>query len=650
MGVAVESISSGKFSQERRLKLVEDDQYALPASLQAVVELGPKFTAVRGRQLIEELNPNINPSRWNADQVRNVLEALPQKVWKRGVNIYDLERILEATYRILNGEKQPQVLKDLRIDHNVLSAGLQEVAAILSERDLTPKRPRKRKKTVKKIGAASLLESHEKGSVSLDQPEPAEAPDIKPEVDIQMPSATVEERPEELPEIEEPGEELQDWEEGEEVPVAIDRPAQDEPRGSTSGDRLHYYAIVDEVERLGTSIEELENDMEADPALDPSGFVDEEELVREAPEELEVLESIPEIVDTSNEADIDWILDTPQLGELLDKARRQNGSLSSADVRETANDLGLDSNERLALYKLMRHEDIKVVFEEDEERPRIHSEEKHSTTDSLQLFLQEAGRHKLLTAAEEVTLAKRIERGDEAAKRKMIESNLRLVVSIAKRYRGHGLSFLDLIQEGSLGLNRAVEKFDWRRGYKFSTYATWWVRQAVQRAIYNDAKTIRVPVHVGERRQKIGREAAKFQAQFGHEATREELAEATGLSLAHVNEALDAAIVAASIHSPVGKEGETELGDILADPNSDHEVHEQAHLSMRERTIREVLSGLPDRERRVLELRYGFDGEPQTLEAIGRELNITRERVRQLEGQALSRLATMRETQGLRDS
>jgi RNA polymerase primary sigma factor len=264
--------------------------------------------------------------------------------------------------------------------------------------------------------------------------------------------------------------------------------------------------------------------------------------------------------------------------------------------------------------------------------------------DSLQLFLADIGRHKLLTAAEEVMLAKAIERGDLTAKRRMIESNLRLVVSIAKGYRGLGVPFLDLIQEGTLGLNRAVEKFDWRRGYKFSTYATWWIRQSVQRAVANHARTIRVPVHVVERQQKLGRAARRLEVELGREATKEELAEATGLPIQHVDEALGAAQASVSLNQTVGADDEGELGDLFADREA-LDPYEEAEESLRRQGVRRALDALPERERRILELRFGFEGEPWTLEAIGHELDLTRERVRQLEGQALARLAALRELQ-----
>jgi len=266
----------------------------------------------------------------------------------------------------------------------------------------------------------------------------------------------------------------------------------------------------------------------------------------------------------------------------------------------------------------------------------------HGAGDSLQLFLADVGKHKLLTASEEVTLAKQIEKGDLIAKRKMIESNLRLVVSIAKGYRGLGVPFLDLIQEGTLGLNRAVEKFDWRRGFKFSTYATWWIRQSVQRAVANNARTIRVPVHVVERQQKLGRAARRLEVELGREATKEELAEATGLPVQHVDEALGAAQASVSLNQSVGADDEGELGDLFADREA-ADPFEEAEESLRKQGVRKALDALPERERRILQLRFGFEGDPWTLEAIGHELGLTRERVRQLEGQALQRLAALRD-------
>jgi RNA polymerase primary sigma factor len=257
----------------------------------------------------------------------------------------------------------------------------------------------------------------------------------------------------------------------------------------------------------------------------------------------------------------------------------------------------------------------------------------------LELFLAEIGRHRLLSAAEEVRLAKRVERGDLAAKKQMINANLRLVVSIAKRYRRLGVPFLDLIQEGTLGLNRAVEKFDWRRRYKFSTYAHWWIRQAVERTIANQARTIRLPVHVIERRQKLARAARTLAPALGREPSLEELAEATGLPLGHVRQALGCAEASVSLNQAVGADGATELADFLADPAAGDPV-EEAERSLLRQTVQRRLERLPERERLIVERRFGLQGEPQTLETVGRELGLTRERVRQLEVQALKQLET----------
>jgi RNA polymerase primary sigma factor len=260
-------------------------------------------------------------------------------------------------------------------------------------------------------------------------------------------------------------------------------------------------------------------------------------------------------------------------------------------------------------------------------------------TDSVTLFMNEIGKHDLLTAAEEVALAKRIERGDRQAKERMINSNLRLVVSIAKRYRGHGVSFGDLIQEGVIGLNRAAEKFDWRKGFKFSTYATWWIRQACQRAISNQGRTIRVPAHVHERRIKLARLGRQFEIEHGREPTEPELAAMSGYEEQHVVEALGAVEASVSLNQAVGDDGDGELGDLFADPDA-LDPSEEAGDVMRRLAVRTALLELPERERRLLELRFGFEGEQQTLDAIARELGVSRERARQLERQALGRLET----------
>jgi RNA polymerase primary sigma factor len=274
----------------------------------------------------------------------------------------------------------------------------------------------------------------------------------------------------------------------------------------------------------------------------------------------------------------------------------------------------------------------------DEEFELDLTAETELTTDSLQLFLNEAGRYPLLTAAEEVELAKRIERGDMAAKERMITSNLRLVVSIARRYQTQGITLNDLIQEGVIGLIRATEKFDWRKGFKFSTYATWWIRQAVQRGVANKARTIRIPVHVVEREQKVARSERELMAQLGQAPSEEEIAVRAKLPLSQVREVRQAARAVASTDAPIGSDGDTSFGELFAasGPSTEDEVE----TVFRGDAVRRAVAKLPERQRDVISLRFGLVGEgPTSLEQIGRQLGITRERVRQIEAEALRRLA-----------
>src|SRR6266480_227939 len=272
------------------------------------------------------------------------------------------------------------------------------------------------------------------------------------------------------------------------------------------------------------------------------------------------------------------------------------------------------------------------------------------SVDSLRLYLRSIGRVELLTAGEEVSLAKRIERGDMVAKQHMIEANLRLVVSIAKGYLGRGLTFLDLIQEGSLGLIRAVEKFDYRRGYKFSTYATWWIRQAVSRALADKARTIRIPVHMVERLNKlISAERALIQ-QLGREPSAAELAAELECSVPEVREVLRLAQQPVSLEKPMGEDEGSALGDLVEDASAESPF-EIASAALRRERIARVLQSLPAREREVIELRYGIvGGRPRTLEEVGQAFNITRERVRQIENRTLKKLQTLPDAQQLREA
>jgi RNA polymerase primary sigma factor len=301
-------------------------------------------------------------------------------------------------------------------------------------------------------------------------------------------------------------------------------------------------------------------------------------------------------------------------------------------------------------YSALEELHIEVVDEADDDSGvELEAEAREISTDALQLFLKDIGKVPLLTAAQEVELAKRIERGDHAAKQKMVESNLRLVVSIAKNYRNQGLPFLDLIQEGTIGLVRAAEKFDYRKGFKFSTYATWWIRQAVARALADKARTIRMPVHVVEKLNKIGRIERKLLGELGREPTVEEIAAELEFEADEVEHIKRSAQAPVSLEKPVGDEEESEFGHFLADEGAPA-PEEAVETTLRKETLKRVLQTLSLRERRVLEMRYGLDGQhPRTLDEVGRTFNVTRERVRQIENQCLKKLQALAEAQKLRD-
>ena len=332
------------------------------------------------------------------------------------------------------------------------------------------------------------------------------------------------------------------------------------------------------------------------------------------------------------QADLQLILETAE----------QTGTVRAEELAELLEAHELDALETEALYRELEQRGIEIVESERAAAPVAPPATPDTTTDALQLFLREAGRHRLLTAAQEVEISKRIERGDPNAKREMIESNLRLVVSIAKRYRNQGLPFLDLIQEGTLGLIRAVEKFDWRRGYKFSTYATWWIRQAVARALADKARTIRMPVHIVERMQRLNRAERTLWTQLGREPTLAEIAEEASLPLEQALEVQAAARASTSLDQPVGEDEDAVLGDFVA--TDDALPEEAVEATLTREALARALEGLPVHERNVLRLRYGLDdAEPATLEEIGRRLGITRERVRQIELETLKRLAKQQE-------
>jgi RNA polymerase primary sigma factor len=339
--------------------------------------------------------------------------------------------------------------------------------------------------------------------------------------------------------------------------------------------------------------------------------------------------------------------------EALIRRGDEEGCVNLSELSELTQELELSDDEAQALADRLEARGIDVTDDcgrqADGPPTYANGDLATMTGDALQLFLRDVRRHPLLSADEEIELAKRIERGDLEAKERMVNSNLRLVVSLAKKYQGHDLSLLDLIQEGILGLIRAAEKFDWRKGYKFSTYATFWIRQAIQRGLANQGRTIRIPVHIGQRERKIARVERELAVKLERAPTDEEIAKAADLTLQELEETRDAARTVTSLERPVGEEGDTELGELL--PSDELEPSEEVEIGLRQEAVRSALQNLSDQERRVIQLRYGINGDnPTPLREAGRQLGLSPERVRRIEHKALERLARTREVAGLSEA
>ena len=342
---------------------------------------------------------------------------------------------------------------------------------------------------------------------------------------------------------------------------------------------------------------------------------------------------------------------------LVREARKEKGQLSFQDVEESFDDLNMTDREFDHALDLLSAQGIEIlppseedeeilIGEEDEEDPDeeiilqdgVRDSDTGNVTDPIHMYLKEIGQVPLLTPDQEIDLARRVEQGDQEAKRKLEEANLRLVVSIAKHYTGHGMSLMDLIQEGSLGLIRAVEKYDYKKGFRFSTYATWWIRQSITRAIADQGRTIRIPVHMVENINKVNRSARDLVQKLGRDPTAEELSKETHMSVDRIREIQRISREPVSMETPVGDEEDSSLGDFIRDDTTPHPADEAARTMLREQ-IREILSDLTEREQQVLRLRYGLDDDrSRTLEEVGRQLNVTRERIRQIEAKALRKL------------
>ena len=343
---------------------------------------------------------------------------------------------------------------------------------------------------------------------------------------------------------------------------------------------------------------------------------------------------------------------------LVREARKDKGELSFQEVADSFDNLNMTEREFDHALDLLSEQGIEILLPSEEEEEMLlegEDEEEDSdeeiilaesardsdtgnVTDPIHMYLKEIGQVPLLTPEQEIELAKRVEQGDKEAKRKLEEANLRLVVSIAKHYTGHGMSLMDLIQEGSLGLIRAVEKYDYKKGFRFSTYATWWIRQSITRAIADQGRTIRIPVHMVENINKVNRSARDLVQKLGRDPTTEELAQETHMPVERIREIQRISREPVSMETPVGDEEDSSLGDFIRDDTTPHPADEAARTMLREQ-IREILSDLTEREQQVLRLRYGLDDDrSRTLEEVGRQLNVTRERIRQIEAKALRKL------------
>ncbi|MBE6671728.1 MAG: RNA polymerase sigma factor RpoD [Ruminococcaceae bacterium] len=413
-----------------------------------------------------------------------------------------------------------------------------------------------------------------------------------------------------------------------------------------------------------TKIEQIENETDLEKMAD--------ELLGETPKKKRASRSKKEKSE-SVEADSEEKLDENgekgekkfNLKELVEKAK-QKGTISNAEIMEELEDVDYDLEQIEKLYETLEASGVEVTgyldtpefgeiqteieqYESAEDMEKMLSQEGLSIDDPVRMYLKEIGKVPLLSAERELELAELMVNGNEAAKQELVESNLRLVVSIAKRYVGKGMFFLDLIQEGNLGLMKAVEKFDYRRGYKFSTYATWWIRQAITRAIADQARTIRIPVHMVETIHKVSRISRQLLQENGHEATPEEIAAVMGMSADKVREIMKIAQDPVSLETPIGEEEDSHLGDFIPDDATPAPADAASYTLLREQ-LNEVLKTLTPREESVLKLRFGLeDGRTRTLEEVGKEFNITRERIRQIEAKALRKLRHPSRSKRLRD-